>query len=144
MLLSLRCGLFDPTGRSNGDMPGNVRSFQFPVTEKWHEYPALSAPITRLRLSHDDSMLVAAGEDGSLVIFEVCCVSFRVLLVRLPHHICFIILTVVACETLAVVVIFNRSLDASSSDCSSRFVTRSAVSCTVKPQYRCHGPRRRW
>ena len=52
-------------------MPGTVRSFHFPLNREWFEYPALSAPVTRVRMSYDDTLLFVAGEDGALVVFEV-------------------------------------------------------------------------
>jgi hypothetical protein len=62
-------------GRSAPDMPGSVRSFHFPLNDESLEYPALAGPVTRMRLSHDDTMLCVAGDDGSIVVFEVCGVS---------------------------------------------------------------------
>ncbi|DAZ95763.1 TPA: hypothetical protein N0F65_010265 [Lagenidium giganteum] len=53
------------------DRPGSVRSFKFPLTGESIEFQCLSAPITRLRISFDDAFLFAAGEDGSLCIFEI-------------------------------------------------------------------------
>uniref|UniRef100_K3X1G7 Uncharacterized protein n=1 Tax=Globisporangium ultimum (strain ATCC 200006 / CBS 805.95 / DAOM BR144) TaxID=431595 RepID=K3X1G7_GLOUD len=53
------------------DRPGAVRSFKFPLTGESIEFQCLSAPVTRLRISFDDSFLFAAGEDGSICIFEI-------------------------------------------------------------------------
>ncbi|GAB9468347.1 hypothetical protein Gpo141_00005666 [Globisporangium polare] len=61
--------LFGATGEP--DRPGAVRSFKFPLTGESIEFQCLSAPVTRLRISFDDSFLFAAGEDGSICIFEI-------------------------------------------------------------------------
>lgn len=53
------------------DRPGAVRSFKFPLTGESAEFQCLSAPVSRLRISYDDSFLFAAGEDGCICIFEI-------------------------------------------------------------------------
>lgn len=58
-------------GVAEPERPGSVRCFRFPLTGEASEFQCLSAPITRLRTSHDDCFLFAAGEDGALCIFEV-------------------------------------------------------------------------
>ena len=58
-------------GKAQLGAPGSVRSFHFPISGDSFEYPACSAPVVRLCMSHDDTRLFAAGADGSIVVFEV-------------------------------------------------------------------------
>ena len=50
---------------------GAVRSYKFPLTGEYQEYQSHSAAITRLRVSHDDTMLFCVSEDGCLAVFDV-------------------------------------------------------------------------
>jgi len=61
--------LFGGTGDEGS--PGYVRSFKFPITGDFTEYPCASAPITRMRMSWEDQFLFVASEDGCVQIFEV-------------------------------------------------------------------------
>jgi cilia- and flagella-associated protein 57 len=45
------------------------------------EYPACSGPVSRIRISYDDTLLFVAGTDGSLLVFEI-----RDKDGRLPHR----------------------------------------------------------
>lgn len=56
---------------ADSSRPGAVRSFKFPLTGDYGEYPSLAAPVTRMRLSWEDRFLFVAGEDGTLQVFEV-------------------------------------------------------------------------
>ena len=58
-------------GRSAVDSPGSVLSYVMPFNGDSFEFPASSGSITRIRMSHDDTMLFASGADGALIVFEV-------------------------------------------------------------------------
>lgn len=58
-------------GTAESRRPGAVRSYKFPFTGDFEEYPALSSAITRMRMSADDQFLFVAGKDGTLLMFEV-------------------------------------------------------------------------
>eukprot|EP01116_Phalansterium_solitarium_P025006 TRINITY_DN9363_c0_g2_i2.p1 TRINITY_DN9363_c0_g2~~TRINITY_DN9363_c0_g2_i2.p1 ORF type:complete len:870 (+),score=418.23 TRINITY_DN9363_c0_g2_i2:862-3471(+) len=55
-----------------GTESGLLRLYRLPLTNnESHEVLAHSAPVTRLRISHDDQFLFGASDDGSLYISEV-------------------------------------------------------------------------
>ncbi|KAK7232230.1 hypothetical protein SO694_0003027 [Aureococcus anophagefferens] len=58
-------------GTSEDGRPGCVRAYSFPLTGDFLEYSCLGAPVTRMRISHDDMYLIVAGEDGSVCVFDV-------------------------------------------------------------------------
>ncbi|KAK9830297.1 hypothetical protein WJX72_010857 [[Myrmecia] bisecta] len=54
-----------------GTETGCLRAYKFPLTGEYQEYKCCSGAISRVRLSHDDSLLFVSGEDGSLFVFDV-------------------------------------------------------------------------
>eukprot|EP00240_Pyramimonas_obovata_P000064 CAMPEP_0118921440 /NCGR_PEP_ID=MMETSP1169-20130426/720_1 /TAXON_ID=36882 /ORGANISM="Pyramimonas obovata, Strain CCMP722" /LENGTH=1196 /DNA_ID=CAMNT_0006862159 /DNA_START=210 /DNA_END=3800 /DNA_ORIENTATION=+ len=50
---------------------GTIRSYNYPLTGQYTEYQAHAGPITRMRVSFDDTMLFCVSEDGSLFVFDV-------------------------------------------------------------------------
>lgn len=50
---------------------GTVRSYKFPLNGEFAEYQCHSAPITRMRISFDDSLLFCVSEDACLFVFDV-------------------------------------------------------------------------
>jgi len=57
-------------GVGEPDRPGEIQVWKFPL-ERTLSVQAHSKPVTRLRLSHDNSWLYTASEDGIVGIFEV-------------------------------------------------------------------------
>ena len=54
------------------DKPGFVRAHSLPLAEGNHEtQQCVGGPVLRLGVAHDDSVLVAAGADGSVFIFDI-------------------------------------------------------------------------
>ncbi|KAJ8608286.1 hypothetical protein CTAYLR_010208 [Chrysophaeum taylorii] len=51
--------------------PGCVRAYPFPLSGDFLEYACAGAPITRLRITHDDARVVVASEDGGVYAFDV-------------------------------------------------------------------------
>jgi len=58
-------------GTAAEGMPGIVRAYNVPVTADFVEFPCLGAPVTRMRLSSDDRVLVATDEMGTIALFDV-------------------------------------------------------------------------
>lgn len=56
---------------ADSDRPGAVRVYEFPLTGDYYELQCSSFPITRLRISFDDTFLFTASEDGIVGIFEI-------------------------------------------------------------------------
>ncbi len=54
-----------------GTEGGAVRAYKFPLNGEYQEFKCCHAPITRLRLSHDDTLLFASSEDSSVFVFDV-------------------------------------------------------------------------
>ena len=54
-----------------GTDTGCLRAYKFPLTGEYQELKCCSAPISQLRMSHDENVLFAAGEDGALFVFDV-------------------------------------------------------------------------
>lgn len=56
-----------------GGSSGSVRAIKFPLSEtgEFAEHQAHSAPVTRLRISHDDNYLFSVSADGSLFCHKV-------------------------------------------------------------------------
>ena len=54
-----------------GTENGLLRSFSFPLTGDWQDYPCHSGSVTRIRVSFNDSWLFTSSEDGSLAILEI-------------------------------------------------------------------------
>jgi len=59
------------TGVAESDKPGAIRCYQFPLNGDYTEYQAHSGPITRLCVTFDDSLIISAGEDGTLYIWDI-------------------------------------------------------------------------
>jgi len=54
------------------DKPGFVRAHSLPLAEGNHEtQQCVGGPVLRLGVAHDDSVLVAAGADGTVFIFDI-------------------------------------------------------------------------
>jgi len=53
------------------DAPAPIRCYKFPLDGFYNEFPAHSAPCTRIRLTFDDNYLFSCSEDGCLFIFDV-------------------------------------------------------------------------
>lgn len=54
-----------------GTDTGCIRAYKLPLSGEQQEVRCFSGAVTRLRLSHDDSLLYATSADGSLFVFEV-------------------------------------------------------------------------
>lgn len=54
-----------------GTERGAIRAYKFPLTGEHQELKCCRSAISRLCLSHDDNLLFAASEDGSLFVFDV-------------------------------------------------------------------------
>eukprot|EP00884_Botryococcus_braunii_P010879 jgi/Botrbrau1/19793/Bobra.0124s0041.1 len=54
-----------------GTEGGAIRAYKFPLNGEYQELKCCRSSISRLSLSHDDSLLFAASEDGSLFVFDV-------------------------------------------------------------------------
>ena len=54
-----------------GTDTGCIRAYKLPLSSEQQEVRCFSGAVTRLRLSHDDSLLYATSADGSLFVFEV-------------------------------------------------------------------------
>ena len=50
---------------------GAVRAYKFPLTGEYQEYQCHAGSITRMCVSHDDSLLFCVSEDGCLAVFDV-------------------------------------------------------------------------
>jgi len=51
--------------------PGSLRITRYPFTEEIVEFQCHSQPVSCLKISFDDNYVFSAGEDGSLIIFEI-------------------------------------------------------------------------
>eukprot|EP00198_Chlamydomonas_reinhardtii_P011942 XP_001701279.1 flagellar associated protein [Chlamydomonas reinhardtii] len=49
---------------------GGVRTYKYPLTGEFQEAKCHAAPVSRLRVSWDESLLVSGGEDGSVFVWE--------------------------------------------------------------------------
>ena len=54
-----------------GTASGSLRAFTFPLSGEWADVPCHAAPVTRLRIAHNDAFLFSAGEDGCLAILDI-------------------------------------------------------------------------
>ncbi|CAL8468481.1 g8021 [Coccomyxa elongata] len=54
-----------------GTDTGCIRAYKLPLSGEQQEVRCFSGAVTRLRLSHNDSLLYATSADGSLFVFEV-------------------------------------------------------------------------
>ena len=50
---------------------GTVRCYKWPLTGEFTELKVHSGPVTRLRLSGDESLLFSCGEDGAVCVLDV-------------------------------------------------------------------------
>ncbi|GLC59167.1 hypothetical protein PLESTB_001455600 [Pleodorina starrii] len=50
---------------------GGVRTYKYPLTGEFQESKCHAAPVSRLRVTWDESLLVSGGEDGSVFVWEV-------------------------------------------------------------------------
>ena len=69
VLNSAETTLFATTGLTG--QPGMIRSYECPVSADYVEYACMSTPITRLRITADDRVLIATDETGCVVAFDV-------------------------------------------------------------------------
>merc|ERR1719160_2373713 len=58
-------------GVMEGDAPGPLRCYNFPLDGDFSECQAHSAPVSRIRITYDDQYLFSTGEDGCLYIYDV-------------------------------------------------------------------------
>mmetsp|Transcript_9007 Transcript_9007/g.25093 ORF Transcript_9007/g.25093 Transcript_9007/m.25093 type:complete len:1245 (-) Transcript_9007:111-3845(-) len=58
-------------GVAEPDLPGPLRCYSFPLEGDYAEYQAHSAPVSRIRITHDDQYVFSSGDDGCLCIFDV-------------------------------------------------------------------------
>ncbi|CAE7411425.1 CFAP57 [Symbiodinium natans] len=58
-------------GVAEPDMPGSLRSYNFPLTGDYVEYQAHAAPVSRIRIAWDELYLFSTGDDGCLCIFDL-------------------------------------------------------------------------
>ena len=54
-----------------GTEDGCIRCYKFPLTGEYQELRCSTGSISRLRLSHDDSVLFVGSDDGCLLTFDV-------------------------------------------------------------------------
>lgn len=57
-------------GIAENDRPGSIQVIRFPF-ERIYEIQAHSLPIERIRVSHDNTMLYSAGQDGMFGMFHI-------------------------------------------------------------------------
>lgn len=58
-------------GTEEKDYPGSVRVTRYPLTPEVLEYQTHNKGISRLKITFDDNYIFSAGNDGSLIIYEV-------------------------------------------------------------------------
>lgn len=51
--------------------PGYVRTYPYPITGDFDDYPCTNTPISRMRLTPDDNFLVVADEQGCICLLEL-------------------------------------------------------------------------
>ena len=54
-----------------GTDTGCIRAYKYPLNGEFQEFRCCGSAITQLTLSHDDAVLFASGQDGSLFVFDV-------------------------------------------------------------------------
>ena len=54
-----------------GTETGCIRAYKHPLNGEFQEFRCCSSAITQLMLTHDDAVLFASGQDGSLFVFDV-------------------------------------------------------------------------
>ncbi len=54
-----------------GTHNGVIRSLKFPLTGDVKDYQCHRGAVSRMRITHDDSFLVSAGDDGTIAIFAI-------------------------------------------------------------------------
>ena len=54
-----------------GTETGCIRAYKHPLNGEFQEFRCCGSAITRLMLTHDDAVLFASGQDGSLFVFDV-------------------------------------------------------------------------
>lgn len=71
-------GKFLVAGVSEAEKPGALRIYKFdPFNGEYFEIQAHALPIVRIRITYDDTYIFSAGQDGSLVIYEIRDKDFR-------------------------------------------------------------------
>ncbi|KAL3131590.1 hypothetical protein ABBQ38_007889 [Trebouxia sp. C0009 RCD-2024] len=54
-----------------GTETGCIRAYKYPLNGEFQEFRCCGSAITQLVLTHDDAVLFASGQDGSLFVFDV-------------------------------------------------------------------------
>ena len=55
----------------SGTETGCIRAYKYPLNGEFQEFRCCGSAITQLVLTHDDAVLFASGQDGSLFVFDV-------------------------------------------------------------------------
>ncbi|PFH36656.1 WD domain, G-beta repeat-containing protein [Besnoitia besnoiti] len=55
-------------GTADADCPGQLRSYAFPLTGEYLRYHCHAAPVQRICVSKDESLVISCGADGTLCI----------------------------------------------------------------------------
>jgi WD40 repeat protein len=66
-----------------GTDTGAVRCYKWPLSGEFTELKLHTGPISRMRLSGDESLLFTAGEDGAVCVLDVRWVARQLALVLL-------------------------------------------------------------
>ena len=73
-------GKFLVAGIAEAEKPGAIRVYKFdPFNGDYLELQAHSLPIVRIRISYDDTYIFSAGQDGTLITYEIRDKEFRTL-----------------------------------------------------------------
>ena len=71
-------GKFLVAGVSEAEKPGALRIYKFDsFNGEYSEIQAHSLPVVRIRITYDDTFIFSAGQDGSLIIYEIRDKDFR-------------------------------------------------------------------
>lgn len=54
-----------------GTETGCIRAYKYPLNGEFQEFRCCGSAIMQLVLTHDDAVLFASGQDGSLFVFDV-------------------------------------------------------------------------
>jgi WD40 repeat protein len=71
--LNLSCLALSSRFLLAGSEGGAIKQYKLPLNGQSIDAYVHSAPVVRLRVTSDDSLCFSTGEDGCVVIYEVCC-----------------------------------------------------------------------
>ncbi|CAM6094904.1 unnamed protein product [Calypogeia fissa] len=54
-----------------GTEVGSIRAYRYPLSGDFYEVQAITSPVTRVCVTADSTLLLCAGDDGAVVIFDV-------------------------------------------------------------------------